>query len=826
MMVKKITLFLAFFIVAILKCSGLYSQGLGFFGMDYKIDERTSYNVFGSSKPESFSRWFQMSFEFSPKYQEDFGYVFRIKDNGDLERIWNLSYDSRQDSVVIRLNEEGRHSLIHMVLSKDELPVFRWSKLQLVMDLDGGEVSLSASGKRYTKRYDGFSSVITPVIEFGRSDYIIDVPSFSLKNLSVAGANKVFDFALDQFSGNEVYDTKRRVCGEVKNPDWLINRAAVWSEVFEFGYDQIAGVSYNPTRKEFYYFTQNDMTIYSFIGQKTESIHFDEPCPVQMKLGNNYISSDGRYLFCYELFNDEVPSGSPTVAKLDLDTKRWEICSHDGLAMPVHHHATFLNPSNGEFSILGGFGNRLYNGEFYSFDEALGKWKKIFTNLQGDPIYPRYFTSAGTDGRYVYIYGGMGNECGEQVVGRRYFYDLHKIDTQTGESTLMWDLSKEGPDMVPVRNLIVDKNKFYTLCYPEYISQSQLYLYCFNILNGSYKRLQNPIPIVSDKMRTNANIYLDRELNRFFAWTQVFDDDIRSTVRVYDLTYPPIFELNIDETGTDYKRIVILLCFILGASGIVFYFIKKHRKKSDMDISHKLGRTFRYENAPNQICVFGNFTVNDRNARDITSAFTNQQLTILCLLIRAGERGVSSKNLSSILWPDKEEDKVKNSRGVAINNLRKSLGMMNGAVIEYRDGRYFLELSDQCKCDYWEFTDCLKNEKVNETCIMNILSRGRILRSTNDPFFDEFKEQVDNMVLPLLLSELETKMRLKEYGTVEQLVYMIMEIDSTNEEALRAMIKSLRRQKKFEEVLLFYSKYCAEFKKVNDIEYNVPLKSL
>ncbi len=825
-MVKKITLFLAFFIVAILKCSGLYSQGLGFFGMDYKIDERTSYNVFGSSKPESFSRWFQMSFEFSPKYQEDFGYVFRIKDNGDSERIWNLSYDSRQDSVVIRLNEEGRHSLIHMVLSKDELPVFRWSKLQLVMDLDGGEVSLSASGKRYTKRYDGFPSKITPIIEFGRSDYIIDVPSFSLRNLNISGANKVFDFALDQFSGNEVYDTKRRVCGEVKNPDWLINRAAVWSEIFEFGYDQIAGVSYNPTRKEFYYFTQDDMTIYSFIGQKTESIHFDEPCPVQMKLGNNYISSDGRYLFCYELFNDEVPSGSPTVAKLDLDTKRWEICSHDGLAMPVHHHATFLNPSDGEFSILGGFGNRLYNGEFYSFDEALGKWKKIFTNLQGDPIYPRYFTSAGTDGRYVYIYGGMGNECGEQVVGRRYFYDLHRIDTQTGKSVLMWDLSSEEPDMVPVRNLIVDNGKFYTLCYPEYISQSQLYLYCFNILDGSYKRLQSPIPIVSDKMRTNANIYLDRELNRFFAWTQVFDDDIRSTVRVYDLTYPPIFELNIDETKTDYKRIVILLCFILGASGIVFYFIKKHRKKSDMDISHKLGRTFRYENAQNQICVFGNFTVNDRNARDITSAFTNQQLTILCLLIRAGERGVSSKNLSSILWPDKEEDKVKNSRGVAINNLRKSLGMMNGAVIEYRDGRYFLELSDQCKCDYWEFTDCLKNEKVNETRIMNILSRGRILRSTNDPFFDEFKEQVDNIVLPLLLSELETKMRLKEYGAVEQLVYMIMEIDSTNEEALRAMIKSLRRQKKFEEVLLFYSKYCAEFKKVNDIEYNVPLKSL
>ena len=199
MMVKRVFASCAFFIVTILSCSELYSQGLGFFGMDYKIDERTSYNVFGGEETESFAHLFQMSFEFSPKYQEDFGYVFRIKDNGDSERIWNLSYDSRQDSVVIRLNEEGRHSLIQMLLSKNEIPVFRWSKIQLVMDLDGGEVSLSVSGRRYTKRYDGFSSVITPVIEFGRSDYIIDVPSFSLKNLSVTGTDKSFEFALDQF---------------------------------------------------------------------------------------------------------------------------------------------------------------------------------------------------------------------------------------------------------------------------------------------------------------------------------------------------------------------------------------------------------------------------------------------------------------------------------------------------------------------------------------------------------------------------------------------------------------------------------------------------
>lgn len=245
-----------------------------------------------------------------------------------------------------------------------------------------------------------------------------------------------------------------------------------------------------------------------------------------------------------------------------------------------------------------------------------------------------------------------------------------------------------------------------------------------------------------------------------------------------------------------------------------------------MDVSYKFGRPFKYEKAPNQICIFGNFTVNDRNARDITSAFTNQQIIILCLLIRAEENGISSKNLSSILWPDKDEDKVKNSRGVAINNLRKSLGMLNEATIEYRDGRYYLELGDQCQCDYWDFMACLKNEKINETQIMNILSRGRILRSVNDPIFDEFKEQVDNMVLPLLLRELETKLKLKQYIAVEQLVYMVMEIDSTNEEALKAMVKSLRRQRKYEEVLLFYSKYCAEYKKVNDIEYTVPLKSL
>ena len=91
-----------------------------------------------------------------------------------------------------------------------------------------------------------------------------------------------------------------------------------------------------------------------------------------------------------------------------------------------------------------------YSNKFYIFDPEEARWDTL-GSLSGDFLCPRYFSSAGylDSNHSVYIFGGMGNESGDQVIGRRYFHDLYKVDLQLVFASLpfsykRWQLSDIG----------------------------------------------------------------------------------------------------------------------------------------------------------------------------------------------------------------------------------------------------------------------------------------------------------------------------------------------------------------------------------------------
>ena len=832
---KVKTLFLAS-VAAALACAvpeGM-AQGLGFHGMEARIDQRTSYNVFGD-RPEVFDGEFRMEFGLYTRPAAEFGYFFRLKDRSDSRRIWNLSYDSRGDSIVVRLNEEGRHSLIKASIPHDRLKPLHWHRVALDFDLLKDSVRLEIAGESFSVHSEGLPDRLRAGLEFGRSDHIIDVPAFAIRELRVSGSGREFFFPLNQRTGNSVPDSRHRLRGSVQNPEWLINEALRWKEIGSFSYSDIAGAAYNSVRKEFLYFTRDGMTVLDLMGDRSYSFRFRSPCPVEMKLGNNFVTPDGKRVVCYEVYNDEVPQDSPSAAEFDLDTGEWKTLGTKRLGMPLHHHGCFFNPVSGRYTILGGFGNMLYNGSFYEFDEKSGTWNEVWKEHGGDVIYPRYFTSTGCDGKYIYVYGGMGNECGEQVVGRRYFYDLHRVEPRTGNCTLLWKLDWDEADKVPVRNLCTDGDRFYTLCYPEYVGKSELHLYRFSIADGSREVLGDSIPIISDKMRTNANLWLDRELGCFFATVQEFEDDIKSTLKIYSLAYPPLTaaEAPLDgESGEGLPWWAAVLCALGAAAALcgAAVFLRARKRRAE-ELGRSYGgagsrKMFRHAQKPDSISLFGDFTVTDHDGKDITPLFTAQQILILCLLIKRGDNGISTRRLSSILWPDKEEDKVKNSRGVALNNLRRSLSRLEGASVAYRDGRYYLELAPPCSCDWFELNSALKEKELDKSRILGIISGGKFLKSIGDEIFDDFKEKAENIVLPLLQEELDARFRAKDYEAVCEIGEMIAVIDPTDENALRTVIRAMRRQKRTEEALVVYAAFCAEYKKANDADFGLSFKEI
>src|SRR3569833_2345558 len=69
---------------------------------------------------------------------------------------------------------------------------------------------------------------------------------------------------------------------------------------------------------------------------------------------------------------------------------------------------------------------------------------------------------------------------------------------------------------------------------------------------------------------------------------------------------------------------------------------------------------------PNAVCLLGEFTVYDKHSRDITHLFSPKikQLFQLIMLKSRENGGVTSKKISSLLWPDKDPARTKNIKGV------------------------------------------------------------------------------------------------------------------------------------------------------------------
>lgn len=809
------------------------AQGLKFNSAELPIDKRTSYNVFEQHTP-TFTGRFDIEFDIRLYPVTEIGYVLRIKNLAG-NKIYNLFYDGRGDDFF-KFNEEGKSCLITAKINREELLNAHWFRMKLSFDLTGDSITLVIHDRTFAAAQAGLPDTYEPVIVFGKSDHIIDVPSFAIQHLTVRGG-KTYSFELSQNEGNTVYDTKGRPLGLVQNPEWLINDAYHWRYRASFSSESVAGANYNPRRKEVYYFNRDTLFIYNVRTEETRMHRFAERCPVKLILGTNFIDPANDRLYVYEVYDDTAPAGEPSVASLDLNTYQWRVESHDRLPTQLHHHGSYFDPEQSRYTIFGGFGNMSYSRDFHTYDLQSGHWGGESGTRSGDPVFPRYFSSVGRLKRTnsVYVFGGMGNESGDQSVGRYYFYDLHRLDLNTGHVEKCWEIPWNKTNSVPVRGMVIlNDSCFYTLCYPESVSNSYLHLYRFSIEDGSYEILSDSIPIHSDKITTNANLYYDDQQDDLFATVQEFDDDIRSRMRVYRLAFPPI---TAEELASHAKprnggsQWALALIAVLGTAtvgGGFLWFLRKKTATGASGTTIAAAQTSEPAARPNSIRLFGDFAARDRHNRDITYLFTARQKQLFCLVLQHSMReGITSQRLSNLLWPDKAEDKVKNSRGVTINHLRKTLGEMDGIELVYNKGYFKLVQSPAFYCDYTRCIEIIAQDSIGDDRgeLLQILSRGKFLKHDDQPLFDTFKEEVEYMLEPVLQLEMEKSFTEEEYLATLAFAEAVFCIDPLNDQALTYLIRSLNRMKRGEEARLRYQAFALEYKKTFDTEYPYPFRT-
>lgn len=699
----------------------------------------------------------------------------------------------------------------------------------------------------------GLKDTFCPHLFFGRYDYILDMPTFAIRNLKLEGdRSHSYTFPLNENEGEEVHTSIGKVLGTVVNPVWLINGSYHWEKLFEYSFQTPSGITFEPDSQRLIIFSQDSLLTYNLLKRQPQKYSYSNKLPVKLQLATHFMNTTDGKLYVYELNN--LPLGDATVAALDLNNQEWKQTGVAALPVQLHHHDGFWDETTGKYLVFGGFGNKRFNNTFLEYDIEGDRWDTL--SYSGDRIIPRYFSgmAVNKNREHIYVFGGMGNESGEQSVGRNYLHDLYLLDRKQQSVRRLWQNASDHR-LVVARDMILtpDEKYIYALCYPEYLSDTYLQLYRLTVDDGTMKALGDSIPMRSEEIMTNANLYYNSLTHEYYCTTTEFDKKGHTVIRTYVLSAPPV---SLDEIRSYGSRssLEIRWLWIMAGIGVLLLaggvlFVRKKRGKqrnavlesSSVLMSPPVGRepdksvqgkeTLAKEDfesslvRPNAVYLFGPFTVIDRNGRDITHLFSSRlRQVFIYILLHSTHNGVLSASLNEVFWPDKPDDKVKNLKGVTINQIRKNLAELDGVELVHDKGYFRLVFTD-CYCDYFRFRT-LKNAEEVENELGILLMRGKFLDGMDAGMMDHFKQKVEEFLSSFLPLEIERLYQQHKYDAVIRFCNVLFRVDPVNELALAYGMHALNHTGSSQEAILQYSLFVREYRQMMNEEYSTSYAEL
>lgn len=829
-----------------------YSQGLLFQANDKEIKERTSLQIFQEGEIPCFTKNFQLSFELSIRDFDTFGYVFLLKeDQGKTKYSFTYTYLDGENSTF-KFNTDGKENHYSLNLRNDAL-AYQWIPVSFAFDLQQDVLTIRIGDNEKKITSLGLKDTFCPHLFFGRYDYILDMPTFAIRNLKLEGdRSHSYTFPLSENEGEKVHTSTGEVLGTVVNPVWLINGSYHWEKLFEYSFQTPSGITFEPDSQRLIVFSQDSLLTYNLLKRQPQKYSYSNKLPVKLQLATHFMNTTDGKLYVYELNN--LPLGDATVAALDLNNREWKQTGVAALPVQLHHHDGFWDETTGKYLVFGGFGNKRFNNTFLEYDIEGDRWDTL--SYSGDRIIPRYFSgmAVNKNREHIYVFGGMGNESGEQSVGRNYLHDLYLLDRKQQSVRRLWQNASDHR-LVVARDMILtpDEKYIYALCYPEYLSDTYLQLYRLTVDDGTMKALGDSIPMRSEEIMTNANLYYNSLTHEYYCTTTEFDKKGHTVIRTYVLSAPPV---SLDEIRSYGSRssLEIRWLWIMAGIGVLLLaggvlFVRKKRGKqrnavlesSSVLMSPPVGRepdksvqgkeTLAKEDfesslvRPNAVYLFGPFTVIDRNGRDITHLFSSRlRQVFIYILLHSTHNGVLSASLNEVFWPDKPDDKVKNLKGVTINQIRKNLAELDGVELVHDKGYFRLVFTD-CYCDYFRFRT-LKNAEEVENELGILLMRGKFLDGMDAGMMDHFKQKVEEFLSSFLPLEIERLYQQHKYDAVIRFCNVLFRVDPVNELALAYGMHALNHTGSSQEAILQYSLFVREYRQMMNEEYSTSYAEL
>jgi len=797
-LIKKLLL-IGCFLSSLLLHAEDFTGGLLFTSSKEEVDKRTSLVLFGD-KSQKFEDTFDLSFDLSIWDSSQFGHIFHIINDKKQEVEFVFVNFYGVDSMYFDFHSPITHKSVQIPIIQDDINKKKILHINFNFDLKADSVTIVLDNKFYTCQPVGLENPSQLQLAFGLYGLNLDVPQMLIKKLHIQQKKgKSFFFPLEESEGNFAYDKTEDAKAPVKNPKWIINKHFYWQAKTQFDTNYKAGVAY------------------------------DEVNNCIFIIGNDSI-------LCFYPRYDNILRRKRDSGILPAGYQDESNSLHDNI---------FFSNTGGMYR-FGGYSNHSYSNKIFLYNAEESQWEKV--EFTGDTITPRFCSAVGDGvGRdEKLIFGGFGNETGKEEHGGHNLYDLYKLDLKQKTITRLWNM-QEAPKMefIPGSNLILSKDKkyFYALCYAHHISKTAGYLCRFNLQNDEYDVMSDSIRFTSEDMNTLVNLFYNSRINELYAVIRDLSDKNENHIQIYSLLSPPITEAQLESSVHSPKSnrwimiaaIIAALIILPALIYILRYFtIRKKKEKKNNKLIETL-HSF-YPNLNDKKCqksavyTFGNFTVYDRKGMDISYRFSMKIRAIfsLILLNTNGETGISTENLTLILWQDKDMNSAKNIRGVTINRLRGILEDIDGITLVHQNHQWFFVFEAPFYCDWIDYSGILQSllavsEQKQYNMLMEqlvaIVHNGMFLANIQDQGIDNYKSAVEEK-LEQLLSEYITRLfDDKQYRKLVLTAPTFFAIDPLDKKILNICIKAYNKLGKKNEAKAFLKSYKQTHKMLTGEEY-------
>lgn len=747
--------------------------------------------LFGD-KLQRFENTFGLSFDLSILDSSQFGHIFRLINNRkqEVEFVFVNFYGT--DHMYFDFHSPITHKSVQIPIRQEDIDKKATLHFDINFDLQADKASIALRDTVYTCESVGLENPSQLLFAFGLYGLNLDVPQMLIKNLRIrAEKEKTFFFPLGESEGGFAYDETGKTAVPVKNPKWIVNKHFYWQAKAQFTVADKTTVAYDET--------------------------------------NNCIRIVGgdSVLYFYPRYN-KLQQGKPDPGFVFADNQRE--------SNSLHHNIFFS--AAGDLYQFGGYANHSYSNRISIYNKETKLWEAI--DFKGNTINPRFYSAIG-DGvgqDEKLLFGGFGNETGKQEHGGLNFYDLHLLNLKQQTVSHLWTLkTPPNTEFIPGNNLILshDKKSFYAFCYAHHIPKTVGYLYRFNLQNGDYDVMSDSICFTSEDMNTSVNLFYNKELCEFYVIIRNLSDKNENHIRIYSLLSPPITKVQLKKAAHSQKSygltVLLAIVFIFMLAGSVLFVVWRRKAQqsilSVLPVENEGDRQIQKHSA---VYLFGNFTVFDRQGRNISYRFSTKLkvLFALILLNTKRDKGISTENLTLILWPDKDGNSAKNTRGVTINRLRHILEDLDGITLVNQNHQWFFTFKQPFYCDWHEYSDILQRLNTTEKPVpydaimdqfLTIIHNGRFLLSIQDNTIDDYKSKEEEKLAHLLRDYIIYLFNNKQYWKIILTAPIYFEIEPLNEKILNISIKSYNKLGKKEEAKSLFKNYKRTYKRQTGKEY-------